>query len=87
MPKKYIISNCPAMDDQARCMAGHIITCNYLKECEFINNCLLKRIVNEIKKEKIINCIIDGKEQILRANYRTPEGNKILELLEIEECE
>ena len=34
MMKKYIIKNCPAMDDQARCMAGHVITGNYLKECE-----------------------------------------------------
>ena len=46
---KYIIKNCPALDDQARCMAGHVITGNYLKECEFITTCLIKQTYEKVK--------------------------------------
>ena len=76
--KKYIIKNCPAMDDQARCMAGHIITCNYLKECEFITTCLLKKIAETCGYASPDGGFNDSEAQDL--------ANEILELLDIEEC-
>lgn len=76
---KYIIKNCDCnVTTENICAAKERL-------CKDISDCLLKRIIYEIKKEKIINCIIDGKEQVLRANYHMCD--KVLELLEIEECE
>ena len=40
-----IITNCPGMDDQGRCLAGKVITCNYLKECELIDDCIVKAAI------------------------------------------
>ena len=58
---KYIIKNCPAFDDQARCTAGPIITGNYLKECECFSVCLLKQIVEKCKKVDC-DCLIDKRK-------------------------
>ena len=73
---KYIIKNCPAFDDQARCTAGHIITGNYLKECECFSNCLLKRIVKKCKLAK------QGVGLSMK-NF----ADELLKMLEIEEVE
>lgn len=80
--KKYIISNCPCYDNRI----WQEPTCNTnALDCQNISDCLLKRIVELCKKEKTIICNIDGKEQILKAYYHTHIGDKVLELLEIEE--
>lgn len=80
---KYIIKNCPCYIEQE----PYGNTCCQLYTCESDIDCLLKRIVDECKKETIINCNIDGKEQVLKAHYHTHIGDKILELLEIEEVD
>ena len=81
---KYIIKNCPALTDQGKCYQGSVFMGTAFSECQERTGCVMKRIVNEYKKEKIIKCNIDGKEQILKAYHHTCIGDKILELLEIE---
>ena len=85
MTKKYIITNCPSLN-QARNLCNEIIsTCyadyNMGREavwCEDCTDCLLKKIVEKCREE-------------IRTNDRWSDSRtfaeEILELLEIEECE
>lgn len=85
MSDKYIIRNCPAHSKDALdfCFAKNATQAI----CYKCTDCLLKQIVELCKEEKTINCNIDGKEQVLKAYYHTHLGDKILELLDIQECE
>lgn len=83
MSDKYIIKNCPAfypLMDRNECMGND-------GQCQDYNDCKLKQIVELCKEQKVINCNIDGKEQILKAYYHTHLGDEILELLDIQEVE
>lgn len=77
---KMIIRNCPAY---------YINTCSdsKVKElyCSNCTDCIMKQIVELCKEQKVINCNIDGKEHVLKAYYHTHLGDKILELLDIQE--
>lgn len=85
---KYLIENCPAFDDQARCTAGHIITGNYLKECECFSNCLLKQIVELCKKQKKWESEKMESGQIIEIyNGAYDFAQEVLNLLEIQEVE
>lgn len=65
---------------------GEIKNCNnYLLSDEVA--IIRKKIVELCKEQKVINCNIDGKEQVLKAYYHTHLGDKILELLDIQEVE
>lgn len=95
MSDKYIIKNCPVCEfsDWEECTGylaeGYI--CNDIHteivECKERTDCKLKQIVELCKEQKVINCNIDGKEQVLKAYYHTHLGDKILELLDIQEVE
>jgi hypothetical protein len=86
---KYVIKNCPSCyyiycDKEYECnWRGSGIT----KPCQDCTDCLLKQIVELCKEQKVINCNIDGKEQVLKAYYHTHLSDKILELLDIQEVE
>ena len=93
---KYILKNCPCYIDMPLynhdkvCRLGDIVKPNhkelyvYCKDC---TDCKLKQIVELCKEQKVINCNIDEKEQVLKAYYHTHLGDKILELLDIQEVE
>lgn len=75
---KYIIKNCPAYLKYNKCFHnGH---------CDNITDCLLKRIVGELRKEACTG--IDCNWCMKKCNLeKVTFSKKILELLEIEECE
>jgi hypothetical protein len=83
--KKYIIKNCPSLN-QARNLCNEIInTCcaDYnmgkpVVNCQDCTDCLLKRIVEKCK------FLINTFDYDRGANYT---ANEILSMLEIEECE
>ena len=85
---RYIIKNC---ENLLYCTACKDYECAladefpYKRKCADTDNCNLKQIVDLCKEQKVINCNIDGKEQVLKAYYHTHLGDKILELLNIEE--
>ena len=41
---KYIVSNCPALDDQGRCFQGSVLAGTAYKNCEERHDCLVKKI-------------------------------------------
>lgn len=86
---KYIIRNCPAhffdeINGKPKCWQKWE---QFDESCQNCTDCLLKQIVELCKEKKVINCNIDGKEQILKAYYHTHLGDKILKLLDIQEVE
>lgn len=87
MSDKYIIRNCPAIYGVFldKCKKDHYEDEAVL--CQDCTDCVMKQIVELCKEEKVINCNIDGKEQVLKAYYHTHLGDKILELLDIQEVE
>lgn len=88
MDKKYIVKNCPALDDQGRCFQGHVLLGTAFKECEE-KDCLLKQMVKMLKPHanfcddcngnELIDCIdcTQGGKAII--------ANAVLEMLEISE--
>ena len=90
MSNKYIIKACPNLTTSYYGTGETIHNqCGLTDDdlCANCTHCVMKQIVKLCKKEKTINCNIDGKEQVLKAYYHTHLGDKILELLDIEECE
>lgn len=87
MSNKYLIRNCPAIYGISfdGCKKDHYEDGTVL--CQDCTGCVLKQIVELCKEQKVINCNIDGKEQVLKAYYHTHLGDKILELLDIQEVE
>lgn len=95
---KYIIKNCPSLN-QARNLCNEIIsTCcadyNMGKEvvwCKDCTDCLLKRIVKKCKTHLNFCDNCDGDVNIdcidCTQGGKAIMSNYILELLEIEECE
>lgn len=93
---KYIIKNCPncLTYNRPKAICGLTYktsgfkgeTTSY-KHCQNCTGCVMKQIVELCKEQKVINCNIDGKEQVLKAYYHTHLGDKILELLDIQEVE
>lgn len=76
---KYIIKNCLSYENS--------VCDNQDMFCQDCTDCVMKQIVELCKEQKVINCNIDGKEQVLKAYYHTHLGDKILELLDIQEVE
>lgn len=74
---KYVIRNCGCNSACDECYT----------RCKDITDCLLKQIVELCREQITIECNIDGKKQVLNAYYHTHLGEKILELLEIEEVD
>lgn len=87
---KYIVRNCPAFtEDDNRYGLCFDDYNGYCKPCKDITECLLKRIVNELRNDDCDilyngNCFM-YKNHAECCNLLLSE--KILELLEIEECE
>lgn len=78
---KYIIKSCEQIHSADNfCWSKNIL-------CQDCTDCVMKQIVELCRKQKVINCNIDEKEQVLKAYYHTHLGDKILELLDIEEVE
>lgn len=80
---KYRVKNCPAISFADGCKNEEV----KVWDCQDCTDCVLKQIVQLCKEQKVINCNIDGKEQVLKAFYHTHLSNKILELLDIQEVE
>lgn len=90
--KRMIIRNCPCFVEGIAIKGNEqkTQTCNNHKVreltlCQDCTDCKLKQIVELCKEQKVINCVIDGKEQVLKAYYHTHLGDKILELLDMQE--
>jgi len=82
---KYIIKNCPAY-----CHLGkecHNEEGQYGASCCEVTDCVMKQIYELCKVQRVINCNIDGKQQVLKAYYHTYLSDKILELLDIQEVD
>ena len=99
--KKYIIKNCPKLANTNRRIGAIFDTCGGIdydtdefEYCKDIPDCLLKRIVELCKAESEPQYLYErdrtGKAvAILSVKYNQGAklAKKILELLEIEECE
>jgi hypothetical protein len=91
MTNKYIIKNCPALDDQGNCFQGSIVLGTAYQECEQRNDCLLKQIAERCKS--LINLCdkCEGDENFdcidCTQGGKAIMGNYILDLLEIQECQ
>ena len=88
---KYIIKNCPAFLDDVQLLEFSEGTCNSLqnhrKHCQDCTDCVMKQIV-ELCKNVCIDC-----SNIKRVTYtqckdlNNCKTAKILQLLDIQECE
>lgn len=83
--KKYIIKNCPAFLDDVQLLEFSEGTCNSLQThrtyCQDCTDCVLKRIVEMCQTYKKVECCQ------LTEYARREVAMKILDMLEIEECE
>ena len=90
MTNKYIIKNCPAMDDHGNCFQGSIVLGTAYQECEQ-RSCLLKLIVERCKAQISFCNNCEGVEYIdcidCTQGGKAIMGNYILDQLEIQECE
>lgn len=59
---KYIVSNCPALDDQGRCFQGSIAFGTAFKECQERHDCLMKRIIKTLDFRNPILKLIEMRE-------------------------
>lgn len=83
----YVIQNCPAILRMTKVCDAYETTRDLPQLCKDCTDCVMKQIVELCKEQKVINCNIDGKEQVLKAYYHTHLGDKILELLDIQAVE
>ena len=83
---KYIVKNCPALTDQGECYQGSVFMGTAFKECQERTDCVLKRIV-ELCDSNASKVLYEGETSKLKFVEGNPLAKKILELLEIEECE
>ena len=42
--EEFIVTNCPALDDQGRCFQGSVLAGTAYKGCEERHDCLIKKI-------------------------------------------
>ena len=59
---KYIVSNCPALDDQGRCFQGSVILGTAFKECQERQDCLMKRIIKTLDFRNPVLKLIETRE-------------------------
>ena len=65
MDKKYIVKNCPALDDQGQCFQGSVLLGTAFKECEE-KDCLIKQVIEKcITKQDLYTTKLFA-EQILQ---------------------
>ena len=59
---KYVVSNCPALDDQGRCFQGSIVFGTAFKECQERPDCLMKRIIKTLDFRNPVLKLIEIRE-------------------------
>lgn len=88
---KYSISNCPAMTDQGCCFQGSVLLGTAYKDCDERTDCLLKRIVEMCKPQKVFCDSCEGNPLIdcidCTQGGKAIMANAVLEMLKIQEVE
>ena len=59
---KYIISNCPALDDQGRCFQGSATLGTAFKECQERQDCLIKKVIKTLDFRNPVLKLIEMRE-------------------------
>lgn len=84
---KYIITNCPAIEAYCTCGKCYDWDKQISTRCKDITDCVLKRIVDELR-EACIDCSSIKRVTYTQCKYlNNCKTAKILQLLEIEEVE
>lgn len=85
---KYIVKNCPAMDDMGRCFQGSVLLNTAFKECELHSDCIIKQTIDVLLREKnnpFELPIVDEDERIHKCG-KNELAREILQKWEIEDA-